>query len=807
MGAVGMLAGCEVRRRWRSVVALTLLVGVVGAVVLATAAGARRSETALARFSAASRSGDVSLLLALGYTPTSAQLSALRHVHDVRAVAVLRFYALRPVHAPAGLSPAAAVDRAMGSVVDRSRLIVGRRADPTAPDEVTIGELLAKQLHRGVGGHIDFLSYTPAQFAAAASGGGAGGPPPSPKGPRVRVRIVGIVRRPGDLGDADAGGGIVVLTPAFNRVYFDQIANFGVAVEIRTTHGASDVPGVVAAARPIFANSGGLSSQGAAEGTGGAQSAIDVLTLALWIFAGATALAGAVAIGIVLTREISPVPVDQETLRSLGVTRAQRVVMSGPQALLIAVGGGLLAVVGAVTASPFFPVGVARRADPDPGFHIDWLVLALGVIAVATVVLAIALVAAVRNTRQSVLDATSETARRPSKVVARAARAGMAPPATNGLRMALEPGRGRTAVPVRSAYLGAVFGVLGITAVLVFTSSLNHLVATPRLFGSTWDFQARDTNFNPTSATNGCDRKVFGLTAEPGVGAVAAVCTNDIQLDGDPVTGWGFTQVRGTIEPEVIAGHTPRTSREVALGSATLDALGKSIGDTVHGHGSHGTADYRIVGQVVFPKLGDPQALADGAAFTGAGLSRVFDSNNSYNRFVLGRFTPGRDRAAVLHRISALPELGTPAGSTVPVEVSRLRHIDWLPSALAALLAGLALLAVGHALVTAVRRRRHDLALLKTLGFTRPQIRATVAWQASTLATVGLVVGIPAGLIVGRTVWNLVADGLGVAPTFALPTLDLLLTVLGGVVLVNLIAYFPARSAARTRPGVALRTE
>ena len=91
-----------------------------------------------------------------------------------------------------------------------------------------------------------------------------------------------------------------------------------------------------------------------------------------------TALAGVVAIGIVLTREISAIPVDQETLRSLGVTRSQRVLMSGPQVLLIAAGGGLLAVLGAVAASPLLPVGVARRADPDPGFHVDWLVRGAG---------------------------------------------------------------------------------------------------------------------------------------------------------------------------------------------------------------------------------------------------------------------------------------------------------------------------------------------------------------------------------------------------------------------------------------------
>ena len=807
MGAVGMLARCEIRRRWRSVVGLALLVGLVGAVVLATAAGARRSDTALARFSAASRSGDVSLLLALGYTPTPTQLEQLRHVRGVAALAVLRFYALKPVHAPASLSPAAAVDRAMGSVVDRSRLTAGRRARPGAADEVTIGEVLAAQLHQGVGGHLEFSSYTPAQFAAATSNGGSGGPPPSAEGPRVRLRIVGIVRRPGDLGDVEAGGGIVVLTPAFNRAYFDRIGNFGVTVEIRTRHGASDVRGVIAAARPIFAKSGGSSSQTAAEDTKSAQSAIDVLTLALWVFAGVAALAGVVAIGIVLTREISPIPVDQETLRSLGVSRPQRLLMSGPQALIIAAGGGLLAVVGAVAASPLFPFGIARRADPDPGLHFDWVVLGLGVVAIALVVVVMALIAALRNTRLSGLDETSGARGRTSRVVETAARTGAAPTATTGLRMALEPGRGRTAVPVRSAYFGAVVGVLGIVAVLVFASSLDHLVATPRLFGSTWDFQAGEQNFNPTPTDDGCGRNAFGLTRVPGVGAVAAVCTNDTQLDGAPVTGWGFTPIRGRIEPEVVAGRAPRTPAEVALGSVTLHALGKNIGDTVQGRGPNGAARYRVVGQVVFANLGGPQALADGAAFTGAGLSHVFDSNNSSNRFLLGRFTPGSDRATVERRISALRGLGTPATSTVPVEVDRLRHIGWLPATLAVLLAGLALLAVGHALVTGVRRRRRDLALLKTLGFSRGQLRATVAWQATTLATVGLVIGIPSGLIVGRLVWRLVADGLGVSATAALPALALLVAIPAVLALVNFTAFFPARAAARTRPAVALRSE
>jgi hypothetical protein len=537
--------------------------------------------------------------------------------------------------------------------------------------------------------------------------------------------------------------------------------------------------------------------------SGDARSAIDVLTLTLWVFAGVTALAGIVTVGIVLTRETSRASADKETLRAVGLTRRQRVLTNGPRALLVAGGGAILSVVVAGGASSLFPVGVARRADPDPGLHFDWVVLGLGALAIAVAVMVIALFAALHsNPRAAAAAAADEGPRRTSSLVEAAARAGLAPSATSGLRMALEPGRGRTAVPVRSAYLGATFGVLGLIAVLVFATSLDHLVATPHLYGWNWDFSSSDVNFQ-----NRCGSDDFGLAREPGVTSVAAVCTNDVQLGGRPVTGFGYTDLRGRIEPDVVAGRAPRTDREVALGSVTLHALGKSIGDTVTGRGPHRSVEYRIVGRTVFPVLGDTQPLADGAAFTGPGLSAIFDANSSSARYLVGDYGPGADRAVIARRIGALPGLATPAGSTVPPEVSRLRRIGWLPTTLAALLGGLALVAVGHALVTAVRRRRRDLGLLKTLGFNRRQVGATIAWQATTLGTVGLLVGIPAGLALGGIIWRLVADGLGTSATASIPTLAVVLAIPTVLVLVNLIAFFPARSAARTRPAVALRAE
>ena len=109
--------------------------------------------------------------------------------------------------------------------------------------------------------------------------------------------------------------------------------------------------------------------------------------------------------------------------------------------------------------------------------------------------------------------------------------------------------------------------------------------------------------------------------------------------------------------------------------------------------------------------------------------------------------------------------------------------------------------------MTSVRRRRRELALLKTLGFVRGQVRTTLAWQATTIATIGLLVGLPTGLIAGRLVWRLIANNLGVTNTSTFPTLALALVIPSTIALVNLVAFVPARTAAHTRPAITLRSE
>lgn len=792
VGSIGLLAGHGIRARWRSTIAIALLIGIVGAIVLATAAGARRSGTALERFNAASLSSNVELSIA---APTKQQLADYRTSAGVEALSQLRAYAFTLEDVP-NLAMAAPMDGAFGHHLDRSRLIAGRRADPSVAEEITIGESLSKLLDLPIGATFSTDSFTAEQIRDAF----AGGTPGRPDGPRVKFRVVGIVRRPLDLGVRASAGGVVVLTPAFTDQYDGRIGAYTDVLRVKLKDGAAGVPRAVAAARRVFGNTLTFGAQPLGIETEGARSAIDVLTLALWIVAAVTALAGFVAIGIVLTREVSQSNLDQPTLRALGLTRGQRIAVNVPRAFLIAGVGGLLAGLGAVAISPLFPIGLARRADPDPGLHADGTVLALAIPLVVAVVAVIGLLAAVRSTRRSSYENIPHAYRRTSNVVERAAAAGLRPTATNGLRMAIQSGRGETAVPVRSAFAGAVLGVAGVTAALVFAASLNHLVATPRLYGWTFDVKGEVG----TNLVCG-DRRDHGLSKDRAIEAVAVVCPTSIQIDGRPVNAWGFRSLKGTIDPEVVSGRAPRGPGEIALGSVTLNALHKGIGDTVRARGTGKTRSYVIVGRIVLPTIGEPQPLADGAALTGDGFLPLYRTDENETHFLVARAKPGVSRSAILQRFREIPRAQNIGTTTIPVEVDRLKQINRIPASIAALLGVLALLAVGHALVTAVRRRRSELALLKVLGFERRQVQATIAWQATTLDVVGAVIGIPAGIIIGRIVWQLVANGLGVSAEIIIPTWWLLLSVPAVLLIVNLIAFFPGRAAAATRPAVALR--
>jgi ABC-type antimicrobial peptide transport system permease subunit len=116
-------------------------------------------------------------------------------------------------------------------------------------------------------------------------------------------------------------------------------------------------------------------------------------------------------------------------------------------------------------------------------------------------------------------------------------------------------------------------------------------------------------------------------------------------------------------------------------------------------------------------------------------------------------------------------------------------------------------ISTSHALAVTVRRRRVELGVLSALGFTPRQRRQVIAAQATTIACVALVVGIPLGVMAGRVIWSMIARSMGVATDAAFPLGLIVVGTLAVIVVLNLIAAIPARSAGRLPVADALRSE
>ena len=288
---------------------------------------------------------------------------------------------------------AAPVDRALGTEVDRPRLVAGRLANPNALDEINIGEGLAALTHLGVGDTIDAMLDVAADVRR---------PQPRRALPARRARSsicaswVSSGARSTSRRSA-ARVACVLLTPAFDRAYRGRIANpAGYTIRVR----ASDVPRVTAAVNQIFGKDPNFQPQGLEIESAGARDAINVLTDVLLIFAAVAGLAGVVAIAIVLNRELASSQLDQPALLALGTTRLQRTgnercaSVRDRDRRRVARGRRRDRRVAAPAVRCRAPRRSRSRACTPTGECSS-----LGALAVVAVVLAIAVVAALRSTR------------------------------------------------------------------------------------------------------------------------------------------------------------------------------------------------------------------------------------------------------------------------------------------------------------------------------------------------------------------------------------------------------------------------
>lgn len=264
-------------------------------------------------------------------------------------------------------------------------------------------------------------------------------------------------------------------------------------------------------------------------------------------------------------------------------------------------------------------------------------------------------------------------------------------------------------------------------------------------------------------------------------------------------------------------GRPPRTPGEIVLGGSTLRQIGRQVGQTVRLGTPAGTTTMRVVGRMIVPSVGDvlTNGLGQGAwvsasyfRWLNAKAARLHLGNAPppfYQLFAV-RYAPGVQPAEAFARLQH--DFGPTVLRQLPAEsVVNLQSVNGLPLVLAGLAAVLGAAAIGNTMTIFVRRRRRDLAILKTLGFRRRQIAATVAWQAASFMLVALAVGLPLGVAAGRWAWDLTATQLQSAAPPAVPVLAIALIVPAALLAGNALAAGPARTAARTAPAISLRQE
>jgi hypothetical protein len=559
--------------------------------------------------------------------------------------------------------------------------------------------------------------------------------------------------------------------------------------------------------------------------------------IALSVFGLIAALGALVITGGLLARTLSNDDGDFEVLRALGAGPRTAAVAGVLGVMCAVVTGSILALVIGVALSPIGPIGPVRPVYPHGGIGFDWTVLGAGFAFFVLTLGGAAAFLAQRHSRRSAVHKQPFAAPVGSRLATVLARAGLALTGVIGVRFALEPGKDRDAVPVRSALVGAALAVTIVVATLTFGNGLSTLISHPSLYGWNWNLALTGNQDVPPQST-------ALLSHDPLVSSWSGVSYANVQLDGLTVPAL-TAKAHATVAPPLLSGHEVDATNQIVLGAQTMVELHKHLGDTVMAsYGAPQDAPVYIaplplviVGTATFPAIG-PSGSLHTSMGVGAIISKGIQPAAMKNFFYLQepsatlqgpktvfvRFHPGvstaagealikKVAAAGNRALAALPN-GLGGGDSVivlgvqyPAEIENYRSIGITPAVLALALAAGAMGALGFTLSTSVRRRRRDLAMLRALGFTSRQLRSVVVWQASVNGLVGVVAGLPIGILLGRWLWTLFARHIDAVPEPTVPVVSIVIVALVTMVLANVVAALPGRSAAHTSTARVLRGE
>jgi len=722
-----------------SALAIALLV-VACAVGMFTVAGSRRTASAFDRFVEWSRPADVSTGGAQIAAPTAPLLDRIERLPEVAAYA--RTYSVSLLDAtlpgdvvlrPPGIQVGAVDDR-FGRDLERFRIVDGALPSPDDATGALTDLASADRFDLHVGDQIT--------LRVATSDGAES---------RTVIRVAGIVATAGafpTVGGFSISG--LYLTSAFVRAHPEMLDPTQEGLSLRLVHGEAG-----RATLDDELHAAGIDGLDLIEGIGAVRAGTNKVT---GLESSALLIAGAVGVAVALVVLVQVLRRQAELLGDrlvvfgqIGVRRREVVAAAALRGASLGFGAGAVAIAVAVAASPLAPVGLARVAEIDVGFHADVPVLAIGFALAVVSGAALSAIVVALETRRARDERPSPSAS--SFALPVALRAGLA---------VLLGGSGRARPRLRLLWL--CLPVALAATVLIARDSVDHLTTDARVSGGSWDafINSDEIPIAESMAATLEDRSLVAGWSPGGWDALTIAGTPVFSLLIDPGRG---------IQPAIVSGRAPSNDGEVALGAATMRAAHTSIGEEVAlaypdaaGDSTAPPVHARVVGEALVSSTLFQNFAPDASAVVPVGLAArlgvvttsallTFASNTDAQRgldAVLARAPPGAVDFAFARSTRG--------------DVFALRRLVGLATSFELALVAMAIVVLAYQFATRTRRAHRDLGALRAIGCTRRQLMVIGASTGAIVATTATVIGLPLGVVAGKAAWNLAANQMEVLP-------------------------------------------
>jgi putative ABC transport system permease protein len=286
------------------------------------------------------------------------------------------------------------------------------------------------------------------------------------------------------------------------------------------------------------------------------------------------------------------------------------------------------------------------------------------------------------------------------------------------------------------------------------------------------------------------------VAAVPGVGLVVQQTSGPVELNGSSIqaTALGISGDTAAIAP-LLGGASPEdlVAGQAVVSESTAAEFGLAVGQEVEVLLPTGSVltpnvalvleDNPLLGQLVLP-IGD---------YRDAG-------GEPDDRAVFVAFDGSAPRAETEAAVRAVVDVNPLLSVFTQTELQerneeQLDQLLYIIYAMLGLSIVIAALGVVNTMALSVVERTREIGLLRAVGASRRQVRRMIRWEAIIVSTLGGLLGVGIGIVVGAAVRrSLAEDGLEV---FSLPQGTIAIVFAAAIVIGVVGAVLPARRAAR----------